>query len=143
MERLTQWTPNGASLILGEPKSYEEAQTILKAQFKKACNRLAELEDKLVSGQLVEMPCKVGDTVWYVNTTPSISLAINTVYEGHVARFYILNYPQPLGTVVGADIQIHNRYGTTEVLDIKDLGKSWFLTMKQAEARLKELKGQP
>ena len=102
--------------------------------------RLAELEDKLESGQLVGLPCNVGDTVWYVNTAPSISLAMNTVYEGHVARFHVLNYPQPLGTVVCADIQIHNRYGTTEVLDIKDLGKSWFLTMEQAEARLKELK---
>ena len=54
MERFTQHTPNGASLILGEPKTQAEAAAILKEQFKKACNRLCEIEDKLESGQLVD-----------------------------------------------------------------------------------------
>ena len=27
-------------------------------------NRLAELEDKIENGTMVELPCKVGDTVW-------------------------------------------------------------------------------
>jgi len=54
MERFTQHTPNGASLILGEPKTQAEAAAILKEQFKKACNRLCELEDKLEAGQLVD-----------------------------------------------------------------------------------------
>ena len=30
-------------------------------------NRLAELEDKIENGTMVELPCKVGDTLWYVN----------------------------------------------------------------------------
>ena len=30
-------------------------------------NRLAELEDKIENGTLIELPCKVGDTLWYVN----------------------------------------------------------------------------
>ncbi len=65
MERLTQWTKNGASLILGEPKTPHEAAEKLQEQFKKACNRLAELEDKLESGELLELPClrKVKDYV--------------------------------------------------------------------------------
>ena len=54
MERLTQWTPNGASLILGEPKNDIEARQILMKQFKKACNKLAELEDKIESGKLID-----------------------------------------------------------------------------------------
>lgn len=53
MERFTQHTPNGASLILGEPKTQAEA-AVLKEQFKKACNYLCELEDKLEAGQLVD-----------------------------------------------------------------------------------------
>lgn len=57
MERLTQWTEYGAILDLGEPKSDEEARSILKVQFKKACNKLAELEDELENGTLVELPC--------------------------------------------------------------------------------------
>ena len=54
MERFTQHTPNGASLILGEPKTQAEAAAVLKEQFKKACNYLCELEDKLEAGQLVD-----------------------------------------------------------------------------------------
>lgn len=54
MKRFTQHTPNGASLILGEPRTQAEAAVILKEQFKKACNFLCELEDKLESGQLVD-----------------------------------------------------------------------------------------
>ncbi len=53
-ERFTQRTPNGASLILGEPRTQAEAAAILKEQFKKACNYLCELEDKLEGGQLVD-----------------------------------------------------------------------------------------
>lgn len=53
-ERFTQHTPNGASLILGEPQSPAEAAAILKEQFKKACNFLCELEDKLEDGRLVD-----------------------------------------------------------------------------------------
>ena len=104
-------------------------------------DHLTELEDKLESGLLLELPCKVGNTVWYLNTRPSISLKTNTIYEGQIVRFQIKNYEQSLGTVESATIQIHNEYGTTEFpKDIKDLGMSWFLTKSQAEARLKELK---
>lgn len=45
-KRLTQWTENGASLDLGDPKSDMEARQALMVQFKKACNKLAEFEDK-------------------------------------------------------------------------------------------------
>lgn len=54
-ERLTQWTPTGASLKLGEPKSLAETAAILKEQFKKACNKLALFEDLIESGQLVDI----------------------------------------------------------------------------------------
>lgn len=105
-------------------------------------DRLAELEDKIESGLGFIVPCNVGDTVWYLNTTPSMTLARNTIYEGKLVRYHILNYPQPLGTCVLADIQIHNEYGTTEVPDVKGFGKIWFIDKSQAEARLKELKGE-
>lgn len=58
-KRLTQWTENGASLDLGDPKSDVEARQALMVQFKKACNKLAELEDKIEAGTLVELPCRV------------------------------------------------------------------------------------
>lgn len=107
-----------------------------------ALNRLAFFEDKIESGQGFIVPCNVGETVWYLNTIPSMNLARNTIYEGKLVRYHILNYPQPLGICVCADIQICNEYGTTEVLSVQDFGKIWFTDKSQAEARLKELKGE-
>lgn len=34
--------------------------------YEKVVNRLAELEDKIENGTLVELPCKVGDTIYEV-----------------------------------------------------------------------------
>lgn len=87
MERFTQHTPNGASLILGEPKSQAEAASILKVQFKRACNRLCELEDKLESGQLIEFP-RITETVkgteWAVEylSETNIGSGIAKIYCG-------------------------------------------------------------
>lgn len=53
-ERLTQWVAGGASLILDTPTTAEEARQQVMVQFKKACTKLAEFEDKIESGELVE-----------------------------------------------------------------------------------------
>lgn len=45
MERLTQHTPNGASLILDNPGHADEARQQVTAKFMLACNRLAAYED--------------------------------------------------------------------------------------------------
>ena len=55
-ERLTQWVADGASLILDNPRNVEEAKAQLQDKFKLACIKLAELEDKIVRGELVEVP---------------------------------------------------------------------------------------
>lgn len=58
-ERLTQWTENGASLILDNPQNAEEARAQLMEKFKFACNKLADLEDKIEQGTLIEQKtCK-------------------------------------------------------------------------------------
>lgn len=55
-ERLTQWVADGASLILDNPRNVEEAKAQLQDKFKLACIKLAELEDKIERGELVEVP---------------------------------------------------------------------------------------
>ena len=55
-ERLTQWVADGASLILDNPTTAEEARQQVMVQFKKACIKLAELEDKIERGELVKVP---------------------------------------------------------------------------------------
>lgn len=82
MERLTQWTPNGASLVLNNPKNDAEAREMLMQQFRKACNRLAELEDKLECGKMVEISeDKIKDGKVYVAReatfgTPTVAIEI-------------------------------------------------------------------
>lgn len=55
-KRLTEWTENGASLILDNPQTVEEARTQVMEKFKLACNKLAELEDKIEQGKFKEIP---------------------------------------------------------------------------------------
>lgn len=109
-KRLTQWTENGASLDLGDPKSDMEARQALMVQFKKACNKLAELEDKLEEGTLVELPCKVGDTVYIVGR-----------------KYRAGSYESFINT------------GKFRYSDIEKFGDIVFITREAAEARLKEL----
>lgn len=65
MKRLTMHTPDGACLIINADNE-QDARQELKEKFKEACNKLAELEDKFENGTLIELPCKVGDTVYYI-----------------------------------------------------------------------------
>ena len=81
----------------------------------------------------VELPCKVGDTVYYLNTQYHMALYRNTIYEAKVARI--------VATSLGVALVIHIRdeSGCCEIPDVKDFGKTVFLTKEEAEAKLKEL----
>lgn len=68
-DRLTKRNANGEVETVKRPKSsyiqevYEEWDEINR----ELKLRLAELEDKIENGTFVELPCKVGDTVWTIN----------------------------------------------------------------------------
>lgn len=91
---------------------------------------LVNLEEQ---GRLIELPCKIGDTVYYINTHNRLSLFKNTVYEAKVARFVTTRY----GTSIV--IQIRNEYGCTELYSEDNYNKTVFLTREEAEAALKEV----
>ena len=74
-------------------------------------NRLGQLEDKIEEGKLVELPCKVGDTVYQTDGI--------RVYESVVKNI------------------IFDTSGVA--FDKSAIGKDIFLTREAAEARLKEL----
>ena len=59
-ERLTQWVADEASLILDNPTTAEEARQQVMVRFKKACIKLAELEDKIEAGELVDRDEYIG-----------------------------------------------------------------------------------
>lgn len=76
-----------------------------------ALKELSELKEKLESGRLVELPCKVGDTVYQTDGEIIYEITINRII-----------------------------YDTENIaFDETAIGKMIFLSKEAAEARLKEL----
>ncbi len=91
----------------------------------KAYEYLAELEDKIENGTLIELPCKVGDKIyfetWEDNGTTSIGV------KGHKVAGFEIN------------AIINGKYGKTYI-PIKAVGIDVFLTKAEAEKKLEELR---
>ena len=78
---------------------------------------LQHYKDLEEQGRLIELPCKVGDTVWEVALLPILP-------EDGMRAAYI---------IWGKEFELE---------DIQDFSKTVFLTKEEAEAKLKELKGE-
>lgn len=87
--------------------------------------RLAELEDKIMDGRLVELPCKVGDTVYYDTYLCGENVGIKP-HKVSAVRIMVDTEKLCVGSV-GAEIPEW------------EFGKSVFYTREEAEAKLKEL----
>ena len=95
---------------------------------------LGELEDKIENGTLVELPCKVGTTIYHLYK------AGNVITEDKV-----FNYHFEICTKPCVSFENHFWFGTNKRVDtilVEQFGKYWFLTKAEAEAKLKELKGE-
>ena len=130
-KRLTQWTENGASLDLGEPNSPQEARERLTTQFKKACNKLAELEDRIEERRLIQIPCKVRDTIYYITGghQKKIIPAIVTHTHFEIEDGHLSGYVTTLDPNDSCD----------DCWKMGAFKKRWFTIREAAEARLKEL----
>lgn len=87
-------------------------------------NKLAHYEDLEEQGRLIELPCKVGDTVWEV--VPELNS--------------IENYRITDITITDCGIGYETPYLGCG-FETEDFGKTAFLTKEEAEAKLEELKG--
>lgn len=87
--------------------------------------------DHLLANGVIVPPCKVGDTVWYLNRYHSISMLKDAVYEAKVVRVYVEKE-----NTLCLSIQIKNEWGTTEFPHITEIGKTVFLTKEEAERAL-------
>lgn len=128
-KRLTARTENGKAIYSGNviEKSLNYEQTILEC--------LAELEDKIESGKWVELPCKVGDTVWVINAW---------MEYGDIAKgepHYVTRYELVEGKATGVEIY-GNDYRILQDAPQYGVQPYVFTSKAQAEARLKELKGE-
>lgn len=114
--------PNGCNRWNGECANYE--------RFMEMYDRLAELEDKIDDGRLVELPCKVGDPAWYVIAKGEYSTLVST----NVSEIRI----------VGRGEYIIYLQGTVRKIYLDNSGRNdnAFLFKEAAEAKLKELRGE-
>ena len=95
-------------------------------------DRLAELEDKIEQGTLIELPCKVGDTVYCIDGFCDDSFDI----VERVVRSFVL-YEEKSYFTAGKKLGDCSWY--TRTYDIKTFGTTVFLTREEAEKRLKEI----
>ena len=108
--------PNGCNRQGGSCGNYD--------QFNELYNRLAELEDKIENGTLVELPCKVGDTAYelFIHHRPPF------IKESTIEKIII----KPEGLRI--KLSRNAMYETS----ISSLGKTIFLTREGAEKALAE-----
>lgn len=99
-----------------------------------ALSILAHYEDLEEQGRLIELPCKVGDTVWNVNEYVEgfkirpmeiVLMEIGVKGKKYIFSVYTDDYDND---------ELVQSYG------FDDFGNVLFLTKEEAEAKLKELK---
>ena len=93
----------------------------------KALDRLAELEDKIEQGTFIDLPCKVGDTVYCV-------YAASGIQEWEVGGIQISE--NTILFLLG-----HKGTDDYNAAHLSEKGKYLFFTREEAEKRLLELQG--
>lgn len=98
----------------------------------KIYRRLAELEDKIMNGTLVETPCKVGDTVYCVEYFCN--------YKGCSSdeQIFCCGCPEMIERERRKEKFVISKK-KFRLQDLDRVGKTLFPTEEAAEARLKEL----
>lgn len=129
MERLTERidnVPDGESGVWVKEHDYVSA-----------AEKLAEYEDLEEQGRLIKLPCKVGDTVWdndfgrpcaYTITAFSFGECEEYICEPVTTKKAVFYYANSSGSITGSFAE-------------SEIGKSVFLNKSEAEAKLKELRG--
>jgi hypothetical protein len=101
---------------------------------------VAEYQQKLADGRMVELPCKIGDTVWLVASPENITNYDEEYEEGQIQVFdcRFVNYTVYKDGKIQIRLDWRNKcvgwYLTPE-----HFGKVIFLTKEEAEQALKEV----
>lgn len=86
--------------------------------------------DHLLANGVIVPPCKVGDTVYWLNFYNHLMLYRDKYYEAEVVRIVVTR----LG--VSCVIRVRGEHATYEIPDV-EFGKKVFLTREEAERALK------
>lgn len=110
--------------------------------YKHIYQRLYELENKLAEGQMVELPCRVGDTVW-CTTSDQIDYILAPIEckvvhvdideKGVKYQIYSKDYTSNWGTPFDCNIPNHMNERTND-----DFGKTVFLKREQALKKMED-----
>lgn len=128
-ERLTRRNEIGDAVPVGASEFYLEGDKESLDATADVFERLADIEDKIENGTLVELPCKVGDTVY------AFHYSRQEIREWEV--FKVLITDKFFAFILG-------HRGTDDYVFFyeKEIGENYFLSKSSAEARLAELKGE-
>lgn len=93
-------------------------------------DKLADYEDLEEQCRLIKLPCKVGDTVYGINTDRNIVSALKIISVKIYSYAIYFDYQL-----------IDGIYKNIVSFADADIGKTVFLTKSEAEVKLKELRG--
>lgn len=150
MERLTERTELGASIDKnGDCPTCSICWNCdippRKCQYiSDALEKLADYEDLEEQGRLIKLPCKVGDTVYVVTSPFNVFDDIeydenmkDEVYESYVSSITFYECGEQYRIYAKATNHFIGAYFRE-----CDFGKTVFLAKSEAEAKLKELRGE-
>ncbi|MBR2870612.1 MAG: hypothetical protein IKB98_04470 [Clostridia bacterium] len=117
------------------PKSKEERLELVDSinkqlTYENIYTRLAELEDKLENGTLVDTKVKIGQRVFrrgFFKGEIDEYIVSNIILENGKLKFHLKH-----------DYDEHQTCYSATVLDIEEIGKTVFLTKAEAEKKVKE-----
>lgn len=96
----------------------EETEPTATASYDELLNRLAELEDKIENGTLVELPCKVGDIIY-------------EVFKNHKPPFIQQTKVEKI-IITEKGLKLKLTRNSVYETAISSLGKTLFLTEEEA-----------
>ena len=125
-KRLTERHENGYIELMCDSCKYNEKCDVETHYCNEAVkNCLAELEDKIENGTIMELPCKVGDTIY-------------EVFKYHKPPFIQQTKVEKI-IVTEKGLKLKLSRNSSYETSISSLGKTLFLTEEAAEAQIKEL----
>ena len=126
MERLTESNPSWIDDELWESACEPDCEEI-DAVYRK----LKDYEDLEEQGRLIKLPCKVGDVVYVKMASYS---------KTHYAEAEVRDFVHFISH--GFCVVVTSKYFDKENIPFSEFGKTVFLTKAEAEAKLKELRGE-
>lgn len=143
MERLTKRGYKKQALLIGTSCSYgyisydcklKEGNELLKS----ALDKLADYEDLEEQGRLLKLPCKVGDAVYCIFSRYTKCTFSNEEFDEYSCQGCEYERDSKKENYV-QDMRAYSLDWI--VTNLKNFGKTVFLTKSEAEAKLKELRG--